>query len=97
MQKLAEQGNENARAVFLSIGSYLAYTLLLYSRIYQIRYLLVLGRVASGIGGELIVSECRRILAEEYPSFSLTIRVTLPDEAMRRIGQSVAAASLPEV
>ena len=97
VQKLAEQGNENARAVFLSIGSYLAYTLLLYSRIYQIRYLLVLGRVASGIGGELIVSECRRILAEEYPSFSHTIRVTLPDEAMRRIGQSVAAASLPEV
>ena len=97
VQKLAEQGNENARAIFLSIGSYLAYTLLLYSRIYQIRYLLVLGRVASGIGGELIVSECRRILAEEYPSFSLTIRVTLPDEAMRRIGQSVAAASLPEV
>ena len=97
VQKLAEQGNENARAIFLSIGSYLAYTLLLYSRIYQIRYLLVLGRVASGIGGELIVSECRRILAEEYPSFSHTIRVTLPDEAMRRIGQSVAAASLPEV
>ena len=57
---------------------------------------MVLGRVASGVGGELIVSACRRVLAEEYPALA-ALSVTLPDERFRRVGQSVAAASLPEV
>lgn len=82
---------------FASIGVYLAHTLALYSRFYAISYLLVLGRVASGVGGELIVSECNRVLREEHPKLSESIRVMLPDERTRRIGQSVAAASLPEI
>ena len=60
---------------------------------YDLKHLLVLGRVASGAGGEVIVAECRRVLAEEYPA--LAVSVTLPDEAFRRVGQSMAAASLP--
>ena len=74
---------------------YLGHTLPLYAGVYELKNLMVLGRVASGIGGELIVSECRRVLAEEYPA--LHVSVTLPDEQFRRVGQSVAAASLPEV
>ena len=35
-------------------------------------------------------------LAEEFPQLHETIRVMLPDENTRRVGQSVAAASLPE-
>ena len=62
---------------------------------YDLENLLVLGRVASGTGGEIIVDQCRRVLAEEYPA--LTVSVTLPDEQFRRVGQSMAAASLPEV
>ena len=62
---------------------------------YDLEHLLVLGRVASGIGGERIISQCRRVLAEEYPA--LAVSVTLPDEQFRRVGQSMAAASLPEV
>ena len=59
--------------------------------------MIVLGRVASGIGGELITEECRRILGEEYPDLSQKINVILPDDKFRRVGQSMAAASLPEV
>ncbi|MGM9662509.1 MAG: ROK family protein [Oscillospiraceae bacterium] len=97
VQKLAEQGAENARDIFRSIGAYLAHTLVLYSRFYTIRHLLVLGRVASGVGGDLIVSECNRILAEEYPELAASMTVMLPDEKTRRVGQSVAAASLPVI
>ncbi len=96
VQELAGQGEECAQDIFAAIGVYLAHTLALYSRFYAIRYLLVLGRVASGIGGDIIVSECNRVLSEEYPKLSGSIRVMLPDEQTRRIGQSVAAASLPE-
>ena len=56
----------------------------------------MLGRVASGVGGDLVISECNRVLAEEHPELDAQINVTLPDEMMRRVGQSVAAASLPE-
>ena len=97
VQAKAESGNEGAKDIFRSIGSYLAHTLPLYERLYDLHYLIVLGRVASGIGGDLIVSECKRILKEDYPELNKKLTVMLPDEKFRRVGQSVAAASLPEV
>ena len=95
VQQRAERGEEPTLTVFRDIGVYLGHTLPLYAAVYDLQNLLVLGRVASGVGGEQIVSACRRVLAEEYPS--LEISVTLPDERFRRVGQSMAAASLPEV
>ncbi len=97
IQKLAEDGLPGVLAIFRSIGAYLAHTIPLYAQLYSICHLLVLGRVASGIGGEIIVSECKRILTEEYPLLAQNIHVMLPDENMRRVGQSIAAASLPLV
>ncbi len=97
IQKLAEDGLPSVLAIFRSIGAYLAHTIPLYAQLYSICHLLVLGRVASGIGGEIIVSECKRILTEEYPLLAQNIHVMLPDENMRRVGQSIAAASLPLV
>ncbi|WP_079535815.1 ROK family protein [Phoenicibacter congonensis] len=97
VQGLAEEGHAGALDIFRSIGTYLAHTLVLYSSFYEIETLLVLGRVASGVGGDLVISECNRVLAEEYPELKEKINVTLPDEMMRRVGQSVAAASLPAV
>ena len=97
VQKLAEEGHEGARRIFVTIGCYLAHTLLLYSSFYDLRYLLVLGRVASGVGGDLLIDECSRVLREEYPELAEKITVMLPDEKARRVGQSIAAASLPEV
>lgn len=97
VQGLAENGDAGALDIFRTIGTYLAHTLVLYSSFYKIRTLLVLGRVTSGVGGDLVVSECNRVLADEYPDLAEQISVTLPDEKMRRVGQSVAAASLPEL
>ncbi len=97
VQALANDGNQDALDIYRSIGCYLAHTLVLYSAFYEIKTLLVLGRVASGDGGDLLISECNRVLAEEYPELASQITVTLPDEKMRRVGQSVAAASLPEL
>ena len=97
VQKEAESGYEGARRIFVTIGTYLAHTLSLYASFYDLRYLLVLGRVASGIGGDLLIEECNRVLAEEYPELAAKVTVMLPDEKARRVGQSIAAASLPEV
>lgn len=95
VQALANQGHSGARQIYASIGAYLAHTLPLYSRFYPLKYLLVLGRVTSGAGGKLLVEECRRILQEEYPRLAREVQVLLPEEKARRIGQAVAAASLP--
>ena len=97
VQKLAEEGHEGARRIFVTIGTYLAHTLSLYASFYDLRYLLVLGRVASGVGGDLLIEECNRVLREEYPELAEKVTVMLPDEKARRVGQSIAAASLPEV
>lgn len=95
IQKLPHDAESGAARIFRSIGAYLAHTILLYSSFYDIRHLLVLGRVLSGKGGSLIVSECNRILTEEYPELAEQVKVILPDEKSRRVGQSIAAASLP--
>ena len=97
VQGMANDGHAGALDIFRSIGTYLAHTLVLYSSFYEIETLLVLGRVASGVGGDLVISECNRVLEEEYPELKAKINVTLPDEMMRRVGQSVAAATLPEI
>ena len=97
VQKMAEGGDKAALSIFTDIGCYLAHTLFLYAQFYDLRYLLVLGRVASGVGGDRILSKCNEVLKDEYPELAEKITVMLPDEKTRRVGQSVAAASLPEV
>ena len=95
VQKLMEDDDERAIAVFETIGAYLAYTTVLYSQFYDIEHMMLLGRVMSGKGGDTILRVCNEILADEYPELAAKCNVTLPDEKMRRVGQSVAAASLP--
>ncbi len=97
VQKLMEADDERAVAIFETIGAYLAYTTVLYSQFYNIEYMMLLGRVMSGKGGDTILRVCNEILREEYPDLAAKCSVTLPDEKMRRVGQSVAAASLPKV
>lgn len=96
VQKLAESGDGRAEAVFRSIGCYLAHSLALYYEQYRCRNLLLLGRVMSGRGGELLLNECERVLADEYPDVAAAVRIALPDEKFRRVGQSAVAAFLPE-
>ena len=97
VQKLMEADDPRAIAVFETIGAYLAYTVVLYSQFYNIEYMMLLGRVMSGKGGDTILKVCNEILADEYPELAAKCNVTLPDEKMRRVGQSVAAASLPKI
>ena len=90
-------GDGRAAAIYRSIGVYLAHSLALYHDMYHFRHVLLLGRVMSGRGGELIISECERVLRDEYSELSEKIHLALPDEKFRRVGQSAAAASLPEI
>ncbi len=95
VQGLMQAGDARAQAIFESIGVYLGHSLALYYRFYGFKHALMMGRVMSGGGGDLILATAKRVLAEEYPA--VTASVELPDEMTRRVGQSVAAASLPEV
>ena len=95
VQKLAAAGHPGALEIFRSIGVFFAHTVALYADYYDLRWLLVMGRVASGVGGDLLIAECNRVLREEYPALAAKITVMLPDEKARRVGQSIAAASLP--
>lgn len=97
VQETAERGGEQALLVFSTIGVYLGYTVPYYREFYDYRNLLLLGRVMSGKGGDVILSHAREILASEFPDVLRDIRLHLLDEKTRRIGQAVAAASLPEI
>ena len=97
VQKLMEADDPRAPAIFETIGAYFAYTMVLYSQFYDLDYMMLMGRVMSGKGGETILKVCNDILAEEYPALAAKCKVTLPDEKMRRVGQAVAAASLPKI
>ena len=97
VQKLMEADDVRAQKVFTDIGVYLAYALQQYSKFYDIRCLMLLGRVMSGKGGDTILATCQKVLAEQFPELAAKVNVTLPDEKTRRVGQSVAAASLPAI
>ena len=97
VQALMEQDDQRAIDLFETIGAYLAYTVVLYSQFYNIEYMMLMGRVMSGKGGDTILRVCNEILKDEYPELAAKCCVTLPDEKMRRVGQSVAAASLPKL
>ena len=97
VQKLMEADDPRAVAIFETIGAYFAYATVQYSQFYNIDYMMLMGRVMSGKGGDTILKVCNKILAEEYPELYKKCAVMLPDEKMRRVGQSVAAASLPKI
>ena len=97
VQKLMEADDPRAQAIFETIGAYFGYTVVLYSQFYDLDYIMLMGRVMSGKGGDTILKVTNDILAAEYPELAAKCCVTLPDEKMRRVGQAVAAASLPQV
>ena len=96
VQKLMSEGDSRAKEIYETIGIYLGYTLPYYARFYDIKYLLLLGRVTSGKGGDLIIEKANEVLKNEFPQYA-NIKIMMPDEKSRRVGQSIAAASLPKV
>ena len=95
VQALANDGDENALDIYRSIGVYLGHTVMQYCMFYDLETLMIMGRVASGKGGDLLLEVANKVIAEEYPEVAAHTNVCMPDEMMRRVGQSVAAASLP--
>jgi hypothetical protein len=74
---------------------YFGYGIAHYATLYDIRHLLVLGRVTSGEGGEVVLARAREVLQAEFPTMAEKIRLSTPDEKDKRHGQAIAAASLP--
>ncbi len=95
VQEKLEAGETGATRIWQSMGVYLGYGLAHYADFYDLKHVLILGRCTSGRGGELILEGANQVLHSEFPELAAKIRIQLPDEKSRRVGQSIAAASLP--
>jgi len=97
VQGKANAGDPAALKIFETIGVYLGYALPHYADYYEFANVLILGRVTSGRGGEIILQKAKEILNQEFPELAAKVTLHVPDEQSRRVGQAVAAASLPEI
>jgi predicted NBD/HSP70 family sugar kinase len=97
VQEKLEAGHEGARKIWQSIGCYLGYAVAHYAEFYELKHVLILGRCTSGIGGKYILDGATEVLAGEFPELANRINIQLPDEMSRRVGQAIAAASLPVI
>lgn len=93
VQEAMQSGDVRAASIYETIGCYFGYAIAHYAEFYEIENLLILGRVTSGDGGQMIIDEAETVLAKEFPD--LRIKLVVPDEKTKRHGQAVAAASLP--
>jgi len=97
VQDLMAKGDERAAKIYETIGVYLGYTIPHYADFYDYAHMLILGRVTTGKGGDIVLSKAREVLAKEFPEVAAAIAMHVPDEKTRRVGQAVAAASLPKL
>ena len=95
VQGLMAEGDERAAKIYETIGAYFGYAVAYYAIFYDIKHVLLMGRVSSGEGGNILYKNAEKVLAEEFPELAKKITIHLPDESSRRVGQSIAAASLP--
>ena len=97
VQDLMQAGDERAKLIYETIGVYLGYGLAYYADYWDVAHVLILGRVTSGKGGGIILEKAQQVLAEEFPALVSALQIHMPDERFKRVGQAVAAASLPEI
>ena len=97
VQGLMANGDERAVKIYQTIGVYFGYAVAYYALFYDIKHVLLMGRVSSGEGGNILYENAKKALAEEFPELAEKITIHLPDESSRRVGQSIAAASLPKI
>jgi predicted NBD/HSP70 family sugar kinase len=95
VQKMMAAGDGRAHQIYETIGVYFGYNIATYADYYDFRNLLVLGRVLTGEGGDLILSTAQKVLKAEFPEIAERVRYHIPDEKEKRHGQAIAAASLP--
>jgi len=97
LQAAMLKGDELARKVYETIGVYLGYAVGHYADFYTLKHILVLGRVTTGPGGDILIEQAQKVLKQEFAELAEQVSLALPDEKSRRVGQSIAAASLPEI
>lgn len=97
VQGLMEKGDQRAADIYDTIGAYFGYAIAYYSEFYDIKHVLIMGRVTSGQGGVILLERAQEVLDKEFPELAKKIKLHIPDENSRRVGQSVAAASLPKL
>jgi len=97
VQKLMAAGDERAAKIYETIGVYLGYTIPHYLDFYDFDHMLVLGRVTTGKGGDIVLSKATEVLTTCFPEYAERVKMHVPDEKTRRVGQAVAAASLPQI
>lgn len=97
VQDLMIQGDIRVKKIYETIGVYLGYTLPHYADFYEFDNILLLGRVTSGEGGDVIIETARNLLQSEFPDLADRLNFHIPDEKEKRHGQAIAAASLPSL
>lgn len=97
VQELMAKGDQRAADIYDTIGAYFGYAIAYYTEFYDIKHVLIMGRVTSGEGGTILLARAQEVLDKEFPELAAKIQLHIPDESSRRVGQSVAAASLPEL
>lgn len=97
IQELMNAGDNRAFKVYETIGVCFGYAIAHYADFYDIRNLLILGRVTTGKGGEIIIEKAKEVLKKEFPLLYKKIKMVVPDEKEKRHGQAIAAASLPSL
>ncbi len=97
VQDLMTQGDERAAKIYHTIGVYFGYAIAYYAMFYDIHHVIIMGRVTSGDGGTILLARANEVLDKEFPTLAQQITLHIPDENSRRVGQSVAAASLPKL
>ncbi|MBP3606058.1 MAG: ROK family protein [Clostridia bacterium] len=97
VQGLMKEGDARAADVYDTIGAYFGYAIAYYAEFYDIKHVLIMGRVTSGEGGVILLERAQEVLDKEFPALAKKIELHIPDEKSRRVGQSVAAASLPKI
>ena len=95
LQEKLKAGDPLAPKVYETIGSCLGYAVAHYADFYELRHILALGRVTTGEGGEILLHVANQVLKVEFPEIAEKVTLAMPDEKSRRVGQSIAAASLP--
>ncbi len=97
VQQLMQQDDPRARRIYETIGTYLGYAIAHYAGFYDIKNVLILGRVTSGAGGAVIIEQAKVVLQAEFPALHAGIAFHTPSERDKRHGQAIAAASLPVI
>jgi predicted NBD/HSP70 family sugar kinase len=97
VQNLMAKGDVRAAKIYETIGVYFGCAIAHYADFYDFQHLLILGRVTTGKGGDIVLAKAREVLRKEFPEVAAKVKLHVPDEKSRRVGQAVAAASLPMI